>query len=206
MNDRCNKVSVISEYGKNRLLSNVQVLQGEILFREKAWASSSQPTEMSRSLELMIKMLDTADIQFMLSKQALLTTDDRYMISALMDEKGHHDNQNDLVNLYQLINLLSKQFQYQGVFPLASIIQHDCDPSTTCSILEDNITVKALKPLSKGEEVSFCYYGVQSTSCLKQRHSQFKERYGFDCDCASCKGSHRKNGIMNYNPFIDIDH
>ncbi len=182
MNDISNRVSVISEYGQHRLRSNVQVSQGEILFKEQSWASSSHPTEMGRILELMRQIMDIADIRLMVSNPPTLTIDDQRMISALMNESRHYDDHlSHLLNLYQLIRMMSKQFQYQGVFRLASTMKHDCDPSTTCSIFGDDITVK-------------------------QRQNQFKALYGIDCDCASCKGFHPKNGIMNYNPFIDIDH
>lgn len=92
--------------------------------------------------------------------------------------------------------------------PALALANHSCTPNAFVSFDGRRVTLRALQPIVKGEEVFISYVGQFSaagwpvTSCLSHcdaddgtdttqptfiRQSELKQRYCFECSCARCK-------------------
>lgn len=71
-----------------------------------------------------------------------------------------------------------------GVYPLTSMINHSCYPN--CAMIFDGstITVRCIRPIQPGEEVTVSYLDV----CLpwEKRQDELARRYFFQCQCSLC--------------------
>jgi len=78
---------------------------------------------------------------------------------------------------------------YKAIFPLASRINHSCDPN---AVYKWNgalrrLTVHACRPIEAGEEIA-CSYGFADGNAVSraQRRAHLKGLFGFDCACTKC--------------------
>ncbi|KAL6628185.1 SET domain-containing protein [Neocallimastix sp. 'constans'] len=75
-------------------------------------------------------------------------------------------------------------FNYaMGLFLQASNINHDCNPNCTEYYKGDTIYIKAVKDLSKGEEITISYVPFYD-SCRNRQHNL--KNYYFTCQCSRC--------------------
>jgi SET domain-containing protein len=81
-----------------------------------------------------------------------------------------------------------------GIFTLAAMINHSCDPCAEIrgyEYVDCNIDVVAKRSIKKGEEITISYLGVQpsSTSAIlrNRRQRELESRYLFICTCSCCK-------------------
>mmetsp|Transcript_21851 Transcript_21851/g.36172 ORF Transcript_21851/g.36172 Transcript_21851/m.36172 type:complete len:440 (-) Transcript_21851:1171-2490(-) len=72
-----------------------------------------------------------------------------------------------------------------GIFPLASYLNHSCMPN--CDYRRENgkMIITAIEDIDKGEEVSISYFGSVVWS-QEKRQKYLAERYLFDCACRRC--------------------
>jgi len=76
-----------------------------------------------------------------------------------------------------------------SLFPSNSLMNHSCAPNVhhTNSDAADELEVRALKDILKGEEVTHCYTrGLMTSSQMK---TKLQEAFHFDCKCGVCSGS-----------------
>ena len=73
------------------------------------------------------------------------------------------------------------------------LLNHSCAPNTLNDTIEDgSIEVRAIKDISKGEEISIFYHSSDGFSykkfgCnVKERMKVIKDRFGFDCKYCVC--------------------
>lgn len=81
-----------------------------------------------------------------------------------------------------------------GIFTLASMINHACDPCAEirgCEYVDCNIDVVAKRNIKEGEEITISYLGVQQNSASaisrSRRQRDLESKYLFTCTCSSCK-------------------
>lgn len=88
-------------------------------------------------------------------------------------------------NVYEISTLNSKG---QGIFLLHSALNHSCSPNAmVINPSEDTnarVIVKAIQPISKGEEVCICY--IDESLEYKLRQKLLFEHYLFVCSCPKC--------------------
>ena len=75
-----------------------------------------------------------------------------------------------------------------------TLMNHSCAPNATVVEDEDgSVELRAFKNISKGEEISICYFGdVKSYgSVLRKWKTALKKDMGFDCKCPVCMGQVR---------------
>lgn len=73
-----------------------------------------------------------------------------------------------------------------GIFPRASMINHNCRPNCLWQTYKNNlIVVKAQTKIKKGEELYISY--LDTTMDSKNRQQDLKLNYNFDCDCQGCR-------------------
>lgn len=88
--------------------------------------------------------------------------------------------------LINSITLVTQTFDPIGIAfdPLASLINHSCDPNSVMIFNGRSLSVRALKEISKGEEITISY--IDNTSPTHKRQGELAERYFFECGCLRC--------------------
>lgn len=75
-----------------------------------------------------------------------------------------------------------------GVYPVLCLVNHSCDPNCVPvrSLKFLKTSVIAVKPLKKGEEVTFSYAPHFSLMEPSERRAFLFDRYNFVCRCEAC--------------------
>ncbi|KAJ3135127.1 SET and MYND domain-containing protein 3 [Geranomyces variabilis] len=73
----------------------------------------------------------------------------------------------------------------QGTYPLASLLNHSCDPS--CSLTFNGVTLMlyAIRDVAAGEELTIAYQ--DPFPARETRRVRLEQAYGFHCACARCE-------------------
>ncbi|XP_047035670.1 SET and MYND domain-containing protein 4 [Helicoverpa zea] len=74
-----------------------------------------------------------------------------------------------------------------AVFPTLALFNHSCDPGVVRYFCGNNIVVRAVKNIKKGDEVSENYGPIFTTVPKEKRQAELKEQYWFDCHCTPCE-------------------
>ena len=71
--------------------------------------------------------------------------------------------------------------------PLASLLNHDCDPCLDAVWRSGDATLSlvARRPISAGEQLTITY--VDSGAPMEERRAELEHAYGFTCRCAMCR-------------------
>ncbi|CAK1550125.1 unnamed protein product [Leptosia nina] len=78
-----------------------------------------------------------------------------------------------------------KTVSRRGLYPVSSLMNHNCVPNTKHTFNEDNhMIVKAVKPIPAGTELTTCYSGVLWGTPARRLHL-FKTKH-FWCKCERC--------------------
>ena len=74
-----------------------------------------------------------------------------------------------------------------AVFPFFSLLNHNCMANCRYHIGPDNktITVRAMRPIKKGEEISISYIGVTLANIIRKQ--SFQRHWRFSCACKRCQ-------------------
>ncbi|XP_063306007.1 SET and MYND domain-containing protein 4 isoform X3 [Pelobates fuscus] len=73
-----------------------------------------------------------------------------------------------------------------AVFPVLSLLNHSCNPNTSVSFQGRFVTVRASRPIQKGEEVAHCYGPHKSRLPIEERQKLLMAQYFFTCRCEAC--------------------
>lgn len=84
------------------------------------------------------------------------------------------DNPNELTRVASCICLVS------------SFFNHSCNPNVAWSVDENGITLRALRSIRPGEQLTISY-GPKRSNDFDQRQSRLKEDYCFFCQCVACR-------------------
>ena len=71
-----------------------------------------------------------------------------------------------------------------GLFPLAALTNHDCEPSACQSFEGARIVLRALRPLRAGELVTIAYVDLAQAGAA--RRAELFKGYCFMCRCSAC--------------------
>ncbi|KAG5468186.1 hypothetical protein LSCM1_02162 [Leishmania martiniquensis] len=83
----------------------------------------------------------------------------------------------------------------KAVYAIGALFNHACDPNCYVSF-EGNpqgscarLTVRAIRPVMEGEELTVSYGGISRFSFHSMRHrlQTLRDRYGFFCSCQTCR-------------------
>ncbi|KAH7397999.1 hypothetical protein BKA64DRAFT_745539 [Cadophora sp. MPI-SDFR-AT-0126] len=70
--------------------------------------------------------------------------------------------------------------------PTLARANHSCTPNAFIVFDSRNVSLRALRPIKKDEEIFISY--IDPTEDLPQRQSTLKQRYFFTCKCPRCEG------------------
>jgi len=71
-----------------------------------------------------------------------------------------------------------------GLFPLAAIINHSCNPNVAFIFIEQQLRVRTLRDIAPEEELFVGYCDLSWPRLL--RHKELQHHYFFTCECTRC--------------------
>ena len=80
-----------------------------------------------------------------------------------------------------------------ALYPLASMLNHSCDPNAFLFPEAESVVVRASRPILPGEEVSLSYVPLFQPRALRRR--QLKEERYFRCECLRCAAWDREREL-----------
>eukprot|EP01129_Flabellula_baltica_P014030 TRINITY_DN6640_c0_g1_i1.p1 TRINITY_DN6640_c0_g1~~TRINITY_DN6640_c0_g1_i1.p1 ORF type:complete len:439 (-),score=59.87 TRINITY_DN6640_c0_g1_i1:3-1319(-) len=81
-----------------------------------------------------------------------------------------------------------------GLYPNACLINHSCNPNTVPCFEGEKVVLRAIRPISEGEEITVTY--VEIGASRQDRQTELKENFYFECSCTTCQDFER-DIIMN---------
>ena len=78
-----------------------------------------------------------------------------------------------------------KKNNFSSLFYLSSFCNHSCVPNATRVLFGDVMVVRALLPLSQGDEITLGY--ISPDVGIEEREKILKQAFGFQCDCWYCR-------------------
>ncbi len=78
-----------------------------------------------------------------------------------------------------------KKINFSSLFYLSSFCNHACFPNAKRALFGDVMVVRALLPLSKGDEITLGY--ISPGISIDERQKRLERSFGFQCDCWYCR-------------------
>jgi SET and MYND domain-containing protein len=84
-------------------------------------------------------------------------------------------------------NLTNALYDRIGLYlhPYAALINHSCNYNSVVGFDGDELIIKAVRPIQKGEQIFISY--IDTTNPVKLRRTELHDRYFFTCHCANCE-------------------
>ena len=73
-----------------------------------------------------------------------------------------------------------------GIYAIASLLNHSCDPNCIQTFIGNTLVVKAAKKVKAGKELTISYGPLFSKQKWEQRQNILKDQYFFACCCERC--------------------
>ncbi|XP_076816367.1 histone-lysine N-methyltransferase SMYD3-like isoform X2 [Clavelina lepadiformis] len=90
-----------------------------------------------------------------------------------------------------------------GVYLSCSLLNHSCDPNCVAEFDEMNINIRAIKDISKGEELLISYVDVFAPS--EDRQKDLMDIYKFSCRCNLCRTKkHDRSMLQDFKSSMTI--
>ncbi|KAJ5915977.1 hypothetical protein N7454_010884 [Penicillium verhagenii] len=83
-------------------------------------------------------------------------------------------------------NLTTALYDRIGLYfhPYAALINHSCDYNATVGFDGEDLYIKAIKPIKKGDQIFISY--IDTTTPCHVRRGELLDRYFFTCQCTKC--------------------
>ena len=72
-----------------------------------------------------------------------------------------------------------------GLYPLAALTNHDCDPSSAQSFEGEQLVLRALRPIATADAITIGYVDLAASAAA--RRAELRRGYYFECTCARCE-------------------
>ncbi|XP_019366830.1 PREDICTED: SET and MYND domain-containing protein 4 isoform X1 [Gavialis gangeticus] len=72
-------------------------------------------------------------------------------------------------------------------FPVLSLLNHSCNPSTSVTFSGTAVTVRASQPIPRGQEIFHCYGPHRCRMGAAERRQRLLSQYFFVCQCQACQ-------------------
>ncbi|XP_060520395.1 uncharacterized protein LOC132698389 isoform X2 [Cylas formicarius] len=86
----------------------------------------------------------------------------------------------------------------KAICPTVALLNHSCSPNAAVIPYGNRIIIKAMRPITTGEEITICYQELSAFSKLQHRDMVTRELFGFTCHCSLC--IHERAWINN--PYL----
>ena len=90
----------------------------------------------------------------------------------------------------------------QGLYPLASKLNHSCCPNLVTLFTDDQVKLVATMDIEIGQELTISY--IDTLSSLDTRRQILHEKYRFCCMCEYCDLNLPMNHTMNLDVILDF--
>jgi len=204
----CIPVMVTEIPGKGRgLVASKDIKKGQTLFEETAAIAVHAPSFMV-PLKEMKEQISKMSVE---QKSKFYQLKSKGSLNALQFAAALRENCLPELDIFasNCSQTRDKAEDQLELFLSTSLLNHSCAPNVvrdgfTNSALAHEVKVRAIKDISKGEEVTNCYTsGLMTRSQMK---TKLKEDFSFDCKCAVCSGSipHQDILISEISSIIDL--
>ena len=85
------------------------------------------------------------------------------------------------------VSAIERTKQGIAIFPLCSMINHDCNPNSIVSFEGNQIIIRATKNIQQNEEITISYGCTAAKMQKIHRQSLLFQSYYFHCKCSSCE-------------------
>ncbi|XP_065665243.1 SET and MYND domain-containing protein 4 [Hydra vulgaris] len=86
-----------------------------------------------------------------------------------------------------------------AIYPTTSLLNHSCEPTILNCFYKNQLIVKVVKDVVKGEQIFNCYGPHYKRMRYEDRRAALMQQYFFVCSCEHCVN---QNGCSNKNGFI----
>ena len=202
----CIPVMVTEIPGKGRgLVAARDIKMGELIFKEEpsiklSW-NPTDPAFMKSLMDQVDNLPEEAKAQlFKLKPRTFSDIRGNPRSSALYQIVASNTSQSE----YKIFGLCEANSDFSGssdarmeLFLNFALVNHSCapnaaigDPNLTSEEEDDCIEIRAIKDISKGEEITSCYFldVKEFGSIQRKRKAGLKKDLFFDCKCSVCLG------------------
>ena len=99
-----------------------------------------------------------------------------------------------------------------GIYAVASLLNHSCDPNCIQTFAGNTLVIKAAKEVKAGKELTISYGPLFSKQNWEERQNILKDQYYFTCSCERCiNGPDDETDFFAYKcqncegPISDLD-
>lgn len=110
---------------------------------------------------------------------------------------------NDYMQLAMHTNLFCWDLITGPLFPIASIINHSCDPNVVTACRLNYIKLIALKPIAKGEQIFISYGPVWYENKDDRKQEKTMSLFRFQCNCVACDPDRLKRWLAKQSKLDD---
>uniref|UniRef100_A0A8D8B1K6 SET and MYND domain-containing protein 4 n=1 Tax=Culex pipiens TaxID=7175 RepID=A0A8D8B1K6_CULPI len=168
------------------------------------YSSGNDPLEVFKNLQRVkyTKVKDSFDKRLMFLASVFYTV---YMQSPLVRSliTTHQHKRfmlqcfNDYMQLAMQANLFCWDLITGPLFPIASIINHSCDPNVVTAARLSYIKLIVLKPIAKGEQIFISYGPVWYQNKDDRKQEQTMSLFRFQCGCVACNPTRLKRWLRS---------
>jgi hypothetical protein len=99
------------------------------------------------------------------------------------------------------MNISDAELNYIGVglYPTLSFVNHSCDPNCVISFKHKSAVLKAVRPISPGDELSISY--IDLTESTSSRRHTLQEAFYFHCNCPRCLSNEISTKILPIDDY-----
>ena len=198
----CVPVMVTEITGKGRgLVAAKEIKRGELIFIDKPAIEDVSTTkwEANKETEIKLFMKKIDNLPSEAKKQFyLLNGYDDKSFTDLQSSDGEIDATMEV--FFRNSRIVNQEFMIFSLYLNMALLNHSCAPNADVGkLLEkddagklyNRIEIRAIKDISKGEEITWCVSLGTSTTFAVLRTSEarkmfIKEEFGFECKCCAC--------------------
>jgi len=165
----------------------------DVCLNSKKWKSTAMKTLIGKVANIM----DTHWIDELndLHKIPYITNHDISIYKDDMDVKLKYIFRIIKGNSFTLADYISKTKYGIGVFLIASVINHSCNPNSIYKIVGNKISIISTRKINKDEEITISYIFGSQIMPFEYRRKLLHNSYMFNCQCDICN-IHRLDHFM----------
>ena len=177
-----------------------EIKRGELIFIDKPAIEDVSTTkwEANKETEIKLFMKKIDNLPSEAKKQFyLLNGYDDKSFTDMQSSDGEIDATMEV--FFRNSRIVNQEFMIFSLYLNMALLNHSCAPNADSgNLLEMDAAgkvhnrkeIRAMKDISKGEEITYCYFGdINNFCCSRQRRKMYmKNNFHLECNCDVCSG------------------